>query len=121
MLRRSDELTDLDLIAQSWFEDDPEVARIVTSGRGASRARRADYLLQTAMARRRDKWADLFLRTASWLHEVSGGGDLSWRELAIAAKAVVEGWDLSEIGLMRDVALRTISVLGDTARMAGRV
>lgn len=115
-LQRSDELADLELIAQSWFEDDPEIARIVAGGRGASPAKRATYLLQTVMARRRDKWADLLLRTASWLREASGGGDLCWRELAIVAKAVADRRDLSEIGLMRDVALRTIAVLGDTGR-----
>jgi hypothetical protein len=41
---------------------------------------------------------------------------LCWRELAIVAKALADGRDMTEIGLMRDIALRTIAVLGDTGR-----
>jgi hypothetical protein len=43
--------------------------------------------------------------------------DLCWRELAIVAKALVDGRDVTEIGLMRDVALRTIAVFRDAGRM----
>ena len=43
--------------------------------------------------------------------------DLCWRELAIVAKALVDGQDVTEIGLMRDIALRTIAVLRDGGRM----
>jgi hypothetical protein len=66
------------------------------------------YLLQSIIARRREKWADIFARTALWMREPAGGGNLCWRELAIVAKAVAEGRDLGEIGLMRDIAARTI-------------
>ena len=47
------------------------------------------------------------------MHEAPPEADLCWRDLAIVAKAVAEGRDLSEIGLMRDIALRTIAVLQD--------
>jgi DNA-binding NarL/FixJ family response regulator len=43
--------------------------------------------------------------------------DLCWREFAIVAKALAEGRGMTEIGLMRDIALRTIAVLGDAGRM----
>jgi hypothetical protein len=43
--------------------------------------------------------------------------DLCWRELAIVAKALVDGQDATEIGLMRDIALRTIADLRDAGRM----
>jgi len=43
--------------------------------------------------------------------------DLCWRELAIVAKAVVDGRDVTEIGWMRDIALQTIAVLRDAWRM----
>jgi len=36
-----------------------------------------------------------------------------WRELALVAKALADGRDVTEIGLMRDIALRTIAVLRD--------
>ncbi|WP_253713761.1 hypothetical protein [Bradyrhizobium sp. WD16] len=43
--------------------------------------------------------------------------NLCWRELAIVAKALTDGQDMAEIGLMRDIALRTIAVLRDAGRM----
>jgi hypothetical protein len=42
--------------------------------------------------------------------------DLCWRELAIVAKALADGRDMTEIGLMHDIALRTVAVLGNDAR-----
>jgi hypothetical protein len=116
-LRKSDELAGLDVIAQSWFEDDPQVAQVVERARGRDRTKLAAYLLQSAMTRHRDKWADVVLRTALWMREVSLEPDLCWRELALVAKALADGRDMTEIGLMRDIALRTIAVLGDTRRL----
>jgi len=58
-----------------------------------------------------------------WCYDWSTGreappeADLCWRELAIVAKALADGRDMTEIGLMRDIALRTIAVLGDAGRM----
>ena len=113
VLRESGDLADIELIAQSWFEDDPEVGQAVgRAGRG-TRAKLANYLLQSILARRRERWADLILRTALWMHEAPAEADLCWRELAIVAKALADGRDMTEIGLMRDVALRTIAVLTD--------
>jgi hypothetical protein len=113
VLRESGDLTDIELIAQSWFEDDPEVRRALgRAGRG-SRAKLANYLLQSILARRRDKWAALILRSALWMREATAEADLCWRELAIVAKALADGRDMAEIGLMRDIALRTIAVLTD--------
>lgn len=115
LVQNSDELADLALIAQSWFEDDPQVAAVVASGVGTKVEKLATYLLQSVIARRREKWIDIFVRTALWLREASR--DLCWRELAIVAKAVADGRDLSDIGLMRDVALRTIAATGDPSRV----
>jgi hypothetical protein len=116
VLRRSGELADLEAVAQSWFEDDPQVAEAVKRARGRDRATLATYLLQSVMARHRDRWADVILRTALWMREAPPD-DLCWREFAIVAKALAEGRDMTEIGLMRDIALRTIAVLGDAGRM----
>jgi hypothetical protein len=117
VLRRSDELADLEAVAQSWFEDDPEVAQAVERGRASNPAKLASYLLQSVIARHRDRWAEIFLRTALWMREAPQEDDLCWRELAIVAKALADGRDMTEIGLMRDIALRTIAVLGDAGRM----
>jgi hypothetical protein len=51
------------------------------------------------------------------MREAPPDADLCWRELAIVARAIADGRDLTEIGLMRDIALRTIAALGDAARM----
>jgi hypothetical protein len=117
VLRDSGELADLEVIAQSWFEDDPQLVQAVERARCRERAKLATYLLQTVMGRRRDRWAELFLRTAEWMREAPPEADLCWRELVIVAKALADGRDLTEIGLMRDIALRTLDVL----RGAGRI
>lgn len=117
VLRRSHELADLEAVAQSWFEDDPQVAQAVKRARGRDRAKFAIYLLQSVMARHRDRWAEVVLRTALWMREAPPEADLCWRELAIVAKALADGRDMTEIGLMRDIALRTIAVLGGAGRL----
>ena len=117
VLRKSGDLAALEAIAQSWFEDDPQSAQAVESGRGRGRAKLATYLLQSVIARHRDRWAEVVLRTALWMREAPPEADLCWREFAIVAKALADGRDMAEIGLMRDIALRTIAVLGDAARM----
>jgi DNA-binding NarL/FixJ family response regulator len=38
------------------------------------------------------------------------------RELAIVAKALADGREMNEIGLMRDIAQRTVAVLADHPR-----
>ncbi len=43
--------------------------------------------------------------------------ELCWRELAIVAKALADGRDMAEIGLMRDIAQRTLAVLANDERM----
>jgi hypothetical protein len=106
VLRTSHELADLEAVAESWFEDDPQIAQAV--GHRTSRAKLVNYLLQSVIARQREKWADIFLRTALWMREAAAGSNLCWRELMIVSKAVADGCDLSEIGLMRDIAGRTI-------------
>jgi hypothetical protein len=117
MLRQSDELADLEVIARSWFEDDPQVAQAVRRARGGNRAKLASYLLQSLVARRRDRWAEIVLCTALWMREAPLEADLCWRELALVAKALADGREMTEIGLMRDVALRTIAALGSAGRM----
>ena len=117
VLRKSNELAELEAVAQSWFEDDPQVAQAVERARGRDRAKLADYLLQSVIARHRDRWADVVLRTALWMREAPSEADLCWRELAIVAKALADGRDLTEIGLMRDIALRTIAVLRNAGPM----
>jgi hypothetical protein len=116
-LRRSDELYDLQVVAQSWFEDDPQIAQAVERTGGRQRQQLAEYLLHTFIARHRDRWTDIVGRTALWMRAASSPNQLCWPELAIVAKVLAEGHDMSSIGLMRDVALRTIAALSDARRL----
>jgi DNA-binding NarL/FixJ family response regulator len=50
------------------------------------------------------------------MREAPAEAELCWRELALVAKALVDGRDVTEIGLMRDIALRTIAVHRDAGR-----
>jgi hypothetical protein len=117
LLRNSDKLAGLEGIADCWCEDDPEISRMVKQSRGRNRGQIAAYLLQSVVARRRERWAEIFLRTAAWMREAPEGDDLCWRELALVAKALADGRDMTEIGLMHDVARRTIEVLRNIHRM----
>jgi hypothetical protein len=117
LLRNSGKLPGLAHIAQCWFEDDPQAAATVKQAGGRARVRVATYLLQSVIARRRDRWADILLRTAMWMREAPQHAGLCWRELAIVAQALADGRDMTEIGLMRDIALRTIEVLRNIDRM----
>jgi hypothetical protein len=117
VLRKSGELADLEAVAQSWFEDGPDIAQAIAGARARNRAKVVTYLLQSVIARHRDKWADLLLRTALWMREAPLELDLCWRELAIVAKALADGRDMAEIGLMRDIAQRTLAVLANDERM----
>jgi hypothetical protein len=116
VLRRSDALVDLLGITQSWFEDDPEVRRLMERQGRRNRSKLVAYLLQTVISRRRQRWAEIISRTAVWMHEAPQAEKLCWRELALVAKAIADGRDLSEIGLMRDIAERTIEAFEDGER-----
>ena len=85
--------------------------------RGRDRAKLATNLLQGVIASHRDRWAEIALRTALWVREAPEDSDLCWRELALITKALADGRAMTEIGLMREIALRTIAVLADTGRM----
>ena len=110
-LGASDEWADFDAIAESWFEDDQEVARRVAGAHGRQRAKAVKYLLQSVLEQRRERWAEHFLSTALWLKEAQDNAALPWREFAVLARALADGNDLSDIALMREVADRTVSVL----------
>jgi len=116
VLRKSGALADLEAVTQSWFEDNPQAAQAV-EGAHVRRAKLATYPLQSVIARRRDRWADVVLRTALWMRETPPEADLCWRELALVAKALADGRDMTEIGLMRDIALRTISAFRSAGQM----
>src|SRR5712692_3685629 len=74
-----------------------------TRDRCESARRRTGYDRDRVDARSR--WAEVILRTALWMREAPPEADLCWCELAIVAKALADGRDMTEIGLMRDLDL----------------
>jgi hypothetical protein len=116
VLRESADLADLEFITGAWFEDDVEVATAARQMGSGGQQKVVNYLLQNVLTRRRERWADIFLRTALWMRAAVSANDLSWRELALVAQAVADGRDLTEIGLMRDIALRTIEVIRESSQ-----
>jgi hypothetical protein len=102
---------DFDSISESWFEDDQDVARQVGAARGRQRTKALNYVLQSVLEHRREKWAEHFVSTALWLKEAPVGARLPWWNFAILARALSDGHDLSDISLMRDIAARTVAAL----------
>jgi hypothetical protein len=111
VLRKSNELIDLQAVAQSRFEGDPQAAQAVARAAMIAQSLPATSC-RRSLHRRRDRWAEVVRRTAPWMREGPREADLCWRELALVAKALADGRDMTEIGLMGDIALRTIAVLG---------
>jgi hypothetical protein len=117
LLRKSDKLPGLAGIAHCWCEDDPQAAQTARQARGRNRAQVTTYLLQSVIARRCERWAEIFARTSAWMREAPEHDGLCWRELAIVAQALADGRDVTEISLMHDIAVRTIEALRNVGRM----
>ena len=60
LLHTSADWADFDEIAQSWFEDDEHVARVVADIGGHQGAQSVDRVLEEILAPRREKWAAYF-------------------------------------------------------------
>lgn len=97
-------------LAESWFEDDQDVARMVGASGRRMAGKQVEYLLHTVIERRREKWAELFLRTALWLR-AGAESAAPWQEFAILADAIAKGHDLGRISLMRMIATSTVTAL----------
>jgi hypothetical protein len=111
VLRTSGTWGNINSIAESWFEDDQEAARLLSGVHRRQRAKMADYVLQSVIVRRREKWAEHFVWTALWLREAPDDDALPWLKFAILARALSDGHDVSEIPLMRDIAARTVMAI----------
>ena len=106
-LEASGQLEAIAEISESWFEADPETERLASSFRGST-DQKATQILATILTSRRDEWAERVLRAALWLKQGSGGSERGWQELVLVARALAEKDELTGIGLMRGIALRTV-------------
>ena len=111
LLHTSADWADFDEIAQSWFENDEHVARVVADIGGRQGAQSVDRVLEEILAPRREKWAAYFLGTALWLREAPE--DSLWRGFVILAQALASGRDLADISVMPVIAARTVAVLSN--------
>jgi hypothetical protein len=111
LLYTSADWADFDEIAESWFEDDEHVARVVADIGGRQGAQSVDRVLAEILAPRREKWAAYFLGTAHWLREAPE--DSPWRGFVILAQALASGRDLADISVMQVIAARTVAVLSN--------
>jgi hypothetical protein len=68
-------------VTQSKIEDAPEIAEAVQRARSRNPAKLARNLLQSVISQRRDRWADVVLRTALWtIHAfLTAGQDVDGR------------------------------------------
>jgi hypothetical protein len=114
-LADSDALIDLDEIEDAWFEDNAELQEVVRSTSRRARDQLVTQLLlgDGAIAVHRERWAEVFVCTALWMREAPAGEEMCWSDLAVVARAVLEGHDLTKIGLMRDIAERTVEFLSE--------
>ena len=112
-LADSGDIVELDGIEDSWFEDDAELEQKVKSASRSAREKLPAKLLQDsgAIGAQRARWAELFLSTALWMREAPRDEWLAWADLAVVARAVLDGHDLTKIGLMRNIAERTVACL----------
>jgi len=112
-LANSHVIPELDGIEDSWFEDDAELEHKVKSSSRRAREKLPAKLLQDggAIGAQRARWAELFVLTALWMREGPSDEWWGWADLAVVARAVLDGHDLNEIGLMRAIAERTVDYL----------
>ncbi|MGJ5175917.1 hypothetical protein ACQR16_17325 [Bradyrhizobium oligotrophicum] len=109
-LADSDDIAMLEDIQDSWFEDDPELEKKVRSASRRARDKMPAKLLQPggAIGANRARWAELFVFTALWMREGVHDAGADWADLAVVARAVLDGHDLGQIGLMRAIAERSV-------------
>ncbi|MHB8530164.1 MAG: hypothetical protein ACYC8V_11725 [Caulobacteraceae bacterium] len=95
---------------QSWFEDDDEVAALI-SGRRLSAKQKIVLVVERRLQPRRARWADIMAWTAAalWRDETAGE---AWLDFALVAGEVLGERPLMEIPAM-------IAVAGLTVEMAG--
>lgn len=115
LLHTSADWANFDKIAESWFEDDDKVARVVADTGGRQRAQAVNRVLAEILVPRREKWAAYFLGTALWLREAPK--DSPWRGFVILAQALASGRDLADMSLMRVIAVRTVAVRSNAAAL----
>ena len=99
-------------LADSWFEDDQDVARIARRNSRAALEQQAAHVLQTVLEERRDRWAELFVWTALWLREAD---DQPWQEFSILANAIANGHELDQIPVMWGIAANTVLAMATAA------
>lgn len=111
-LGESDEWALLSGITESWFEDDQEVADMLTRSRARRFATLSRRVLTKVIEPRRQKWAEQLLWAALWLKDVSDPQDRLWVNFLLTAHAVRQGHPLKDIPLFGMIADKTVMATG---------
>ena len=96
---------------ESWFEQGDDIAALL-SGKRQSRSKKTAAILAGPIDRRRRRWAELLAWTA-FSAKASTAASLPWQELSIVVRELLSDRPLTEIGLMRRVAERTVEANDD--------
>ena len=97
--------------ADSWIEEDQEVADLLDSVSGRPRRAVCDALLTGIIEKRRAIWAERFVLTALWMKEAISATHLPWERFAIVAQKLLEDVPLRNISLMKEIAELSASLL----------
>jgi len=97
-----------DGLADSWFEDDQEVADLLAKVPRRRTEKDLEYVLATIIERRKLKWAERFVWTALWLKENTPAPGRLWSHFALIAHEIVRGRSLDSIAVMRLIARNTL-------------
>ena len=90
--------------AVCWLEDESSVAEIIACvGQRPLKTLRV-AILDHITEKRRAIWAERFTLTALWMQQAEASARLPWRNLAIVARALLDGVPLREIALMSWIA-----------------
>ncbi len=100
--------------ADSWFESDESVDRLLRKSMGDPDCwllhmdRAEGLVLSKILQARRQHWLDQFIFTAVLFKRVKPKPNLAWKKFCLLAHAIQEGQPLREIPLMRWIANQTV-------------
>jgi len=103
-------LKNLDPMADSWFEEGPEIASAIARAPRRDRQGAVQQLLQDVMPGRRSIWTERFLLMALWAHAAKDKKHHArWPDFAILAHELSGERPLSDVPIMKEIALRSVA------------
>lgn len=111
--------------SRSWFEESPEIDRVVNQYCSFEKGTKicdltqaVDEIFREVFAKERDKWRFHFLWNAMFLHSNARARERSWKDCLLIAYYIDQGNPLKDIPIMRTIAQQ--SVINSMETMLGR-